>query len=873
MKLMVIDGNSILNRAYYGIRLLSTASGLYTNAIYGFLNILQKLLGDDRPDALCVTFDLKAPTFRHKMFDGYKASRRGMPDELAMQVPYIKSVLDAMNIPRYELEGYEADDLIGTISQKCSDAGWSCLAVTGDRDSLQLVSDSTHVRLVTSRAGKNEYLEYDPAVFMEKYGFEPIHLVDLKALMGDSSDCIPGVPGIGEKTASELIRSYRTLGAVYAAAESGELRPAVTKKLEAGRDSAEMSYSLARIICDAPLDFSPGDNLIQPVNNDDLYRLFTELEFSKLIDRFSLHAPECAAAAVSAELSFDCTEIFSSKELDSALSSVGSPVFISCPEGLDCIAFGSSGKFFTISRRNYGGDYFSALGRIFALGEKVGSGIKDTQRLLMEHDLPCYGWSFDVSLAAYLLSPTDNDYSIERIASVYCGIKLSCNDESPQLSLLDEAPAAADRHAAEAAAVEKLYPILRQKIAGLGMDRLLYDMELPLCPVLAEMEKLGCLVDRAALVEYGKQLAANIDVFENDIYTLAGEKFNINSSKQLGAVLFDKLGLPPVSKTKSGYSTNIEVLEKLADRHPIIEDIINFRQLSKLKSTYADGLLKEIAPDGRIHTRFHMTVTATGRLSSTEPNLQNIPVRTPLGEEFRKMFIAPPGCRLIDADYSQIELRLLAHISGDRTMIDSFENGYDIHRATAAQVFGIAPEEVTPLQRSRAKAVNFGIVYGISDFSLAQDIKVSRSEAKQYIDSYLATYSGIRQYMSDIVEKAREDGYVSTLFGRRRYLPELKSKNFNLRSFAERVALNMPIQGTAADIIKLAMVNVSRRFEREGMQARLILQIHDELIVQCPEAEAIRARDILAEEMENVVHLSVRLLVEAMIGGSWYEAK
>jgi len=866
MKLMVIDGNSILNRAFYGIRLLSNASGLYTNGIYGFLTILQRLLSEDKPDALCVTFDLKAPTFRHKMYDGYKASRKGMPDELAMQVPYIKSVLDAMNIPRYELEGYEADDLIGTISRRCSDAGWECIAVTGDRDSLQLITDTTHVKLVTSKAGKNEYIEYDPAVFFEKYGFEPIHLIDLKALMGDSSDCIPGVAGVGEKTATELIGKYRTLDNVFSAIGSGELKPAVEKKLTAGKDSAEMSYTLAKIVTDAPLDFSPEANRIRPYNNDDLYKLFTELEFSKLMERFGLTAP---ASSVTADrtLEVSAASLTSAEEVKKVADSfAGAPVFIICSDDLYDITFGANGRFYSVSASDT-----DTLTAIFSLDNKVGHNIKDIQLSLLKKGIGTDGWIFDTALAAYLLDPSASDYPIDRLAAHYCGTELSRGTENEQLSLLD-APSS-NNSASEAAALELLYPLLRDKLSELNMEKLYYEIELPLCTVLAEMEYIGCLVDREALIEYGKLLADNISVFEEDIYRLAGETFNINSSKQLGSILFDKLGLPPVSKTKSGYSTNIEVLEKLAGKHPIIEDIINYRQLTKLKSTYADGLLKEIRSDGRIHTRFHMTVTATGRLSSTEPNLQNIPVRTQLGEEFRKMFIAPEGCVLVDADYSQIELRLLAHISNDTTMLDYFAKGMDIHRATAAQVFGIEPEEVSSVQRSRAKAVNFGIVYGISDFSLAQDIKVSRSEAKQYIESYLNTFSGVKAYMADIVEKAKADGYVSTVFGRRRYLPELSSKNFNLRSFAERVALNMPIQGTAADIMKMAMINVSRRFRAEGMQARLILQIHDELIAQCPADEAEKARDILTEEMENVVQLSVHLLAEAKIGRSWYEAK
>ena len=870
MKLMVIDGNSILNRAFYGIRLLSNSAGLYTNAVYGFLNILQKLLADDAPDALCVTFDRKEPTFRHKLSGDYKATRKGMPDELSVQVPYIKSVLDAMNVPRYELAGWEADDLIGTISRRCEAAGWDCLAVTGDRDSLQLITERTHVKLVTTKMGRNEYLEYDEAVFEEKYGFAPLRLIDLKALMGDSSDNIKGVPGVGEKTAAELLKSCGTLQGVFEAAEKGELKPAVAKKLEAGRESAELSYTLATIVTDAPLDFAPEEARLRPVNNDELYRLFTELEFTKLMDKYGLTPPAGETAPASALPEYVWERVVSLDALRDALASLpAGPVAVYADGALREFAVGAKGRFFVWDGE---AERAEALRLLYALSEKLGFQIKDTQRALLEAGLPISGWRFDASLAAYLLDPSEGDYSPERIARRYLGLELDAAAEGEQLSLLAE-PESGEKQAARAAALEALYPVLTAKLGEAGMTKLYEEIELPLCPVLAEMEKSGCLVDREALIRYGKELGQNIELFENLVYTEAGEKFNINSPKQLGVVLFEKLGLPPLSRTKSGYSTNAEVLEKLSGKHPIIDAILSYRQYTKLKSTYADGLLAEIAADGRIHSKFNMTVTATGRLSSAEPNLQNIPVRTPLGAEFRKMFVAPEGWVLVDADYSQIELRLLAHISGDETMLASFAAGQDIHRSTAAQVFHVPPEEVTPLQRSRAKAVNFGIVYGISDFSLAQDIHVTRAEAKEYIERYLDTYSGVKRYMKEVVEQAKKDGYVSTLFGRRRFLPELQSKNFNLRSFAERAALNTPIQGTAADVIKLAMVRVARRFEAEGMAARLILQVHDELIAQCPAEEAERACAVLTEEMENVAQLSVKLVADAHAGRSWHEAK
>ncbi len=871
MKLMIIDGNSILNRAFYGIRGLTTASGTPTNAIFGFLNIMHKLCTELAPDALCVAFDLKAPTFRHKMYDAYKATRTGMPEELAAQLPYIKKILDAMNIPRYELEGFEADDIIGTVSRRCEAVGWECLAVTGDRDSLQLITDKTHIELISSRPGSSDYTEYDRNVFFDKYGFEPINLIDCKALMGDSSDNIPGVAGVGEKTATELIGKFATLSAVYDAIGSGEIKASVEKKLEAGRENAELSYKLATIDTAIPLDFSPEANLRREPDNDELYSLFMELEFNKFMDKFGVKPPESGVPVREAEsVPSDYDTVSDLSVLDRALAAES--VFIWFGDG-DEAFFRCGGNSWLLSRDKFSGDYNAALERLFSRPDKCGWNVKDVQRRLLELSVPLTPWRFDAALAVYLLNPSEGNFSIEQSAAKYCALRLGeAGGENVQLSMLD-AEKDGENGAQRAFALEALYPVLSAKLEEAGMTSLLCDMELPLSTVLAEMEHKGCLLDKNALMSFGKMLSEKIEFFEEQIYAIAGKKFNINSTKQLGALLFDELGLPHVSKTKSGYSTNIEVLEKLLGKHDIIEYIIEYRRFTKLKSTYADGLLKEIKPDGRIHTKFNMTATATGRLSSAEPNLQNIPVRTELGGEFRKMFVAPEGWLLVDADYSQIELRLLAHISGDENMIKAFAEGRDIHRSTASEVFGVPLEDVTPLQRSRAKAVNFGIVYGISEFSLSQDLRISRAEAKQYIDSYLETYSGVRQYMADIVEKAKRDGYVSTLFGRRRYLPELESRNRNIRTFAERVALNMPIQGTAADIMKLAMINVSRRFSDENMRARLILQIHDELIAECPAEEAEKAKEILIEEMEGAARLSVKLLTEAGIGKDWRSAK
>ncbi len=875
MKLMVIDGNSIVNRAFYGVRMLNTSDGTPTNAVFGFLNILQKLMTEVSPDGLCVTFDLKAPTFRHEQYEGYKAQRKAMPEELAAQMPILKDVLDAMNIPRYELEGWEADDLIGTISQKCAAAGWNCIMVTGDKDSFQLISDTSWVKHVKTRMGQTETILYDRDRFFEEYGFEPIHMIDLKALMGDASDNIPGVAGVGEKTAMALIRRFESIEKIYENLDGLDIRESVRKKLDAGREMAELSYDLASIRCCAPIEFAPEDNLVRPVDNDRLYELFKRLEFSKLMERFGLTAPQGKAAHVEKPMwepeKITLTSFADAEEMLKTLTAAGI-ADIYTDAVLDTVCAVCGDRLYTVAPDCENHD--DVIEKIFTGDfEKSSADVKELHRKLLERGISASGWVFDVSLAAYLLSPTDSAYPIERLCGKYLNMELEAQEESGgQLSLLDGGE---DREYIQrcAAAVSLLRPVLTAELEKNGLLKLLNEIELPLCPVLAEMERAGFLVDRKALTDFGKLLSQGIEVAEGEIYALAGENFNINSPKQLGAVLFDKLMLPTPKKTKTGYSTSAEVLEKLSGKHPIIEYVLNYRQLSKLKSTYADGLTAVIAEDGRIHTRFQMTVTATGRLSSTEPNLQNIPVRTELGGEIRKMFIAPPGMTLVDADYSQIELRLLAHISGDEAMRRAFLNGEDIHAATASQVLGIPIEQVTKLQRSHAKAVNFGIVYGISAFSLAKDINVSVAEAKAYMDSYFEKYSGVRRYMDEIIEKAKSDGYVQTLYGRKRYLPELKSSNHNMRSFGERVALNMPIQGTAADIMKIAMTRVHGALASSGLHGRLILQVHDELIAECPIEEAARTAEILTREMEAAASLSVPLIAEAKSGKSWYEAK
>lgn len=881
MKLMVIDGNSLINRAFYGIRMLTTKDGQPTNAVYGFVNILLKLLDEEKPDALCVTFDRKAPTFRHLAYEGYKAQRKGMPDELAAQLPVLKDVLAAMNIPRYELDGWEADDLIGTIAARDTAAGWETVIVTGDKDSLQLVTDATRVKLVSTRMGQTTTKEMTPETFREAYGFAPVHIVDLKALMGDTSDNIPGVKGIGEKTAMDLIQRYQSVEAIYADVEGVEAKPAVKKKLAEGEEQARMSYDLATIRCDAPIDFSPEDARRREPDGPALYELFLALEFNKLIDKMGLsggpaagRADKPAAGAVRQERVTDRVRM---EELVEQWRREPWVAVLALPS-LDVVAVawdGGARAALCAADRLEG---YNELLRALFSGEiqKVSHNVKDLMHLLLDEGLSTDGFCFDTALAAYLLSPTDGSYELEKLGITYF------NQEFPKakeylapdaFGPLADPAGPAEAMCAHAALAAALYRALAPKLEELDMHELYYGLELPLCPVLAEMERAGMLVDRRALADFGILLDGRIQADEALIYELAGEEFNINSTQQFGRILFDKLGLPPVKKTKTGYSTNADVLEKLRDKHPIVEAVLDYRQLAKLKSTYVDGLTKVIAADGRIHTSFQNTVTATGRLSSTEPNLQNIPVRTELGAELRKMFVAPAGRVLVDADYSQIELRLLAHIAGDEHMIAAFRAGEDIHTVTASQVFGVPPEQVTHEMRRRAKAVNFGIVYGISDFSLSQDIGVTRAEAKAYMEKYFEKYSGVHAYMTQVVERAKADGYVSTLMGRRRWLPELKSSNFNLRSFGERVALNMPIQGTAADLIKKAMLHVDGRLRREGLEARLVLQVHDELIVECPEGEAEQVQRLLAEEMEHVAELAVPLTAEAHAGKSWAEAK
>ncbi len=816
---------------------------MYTNAIFGFLNILDRMEKEEQPDAVCVAFDLHGPTFRHLKYEGYKATRHGMPEELRMQMPIMKDILRAMNIPIYECQGWEADDVIGTVGRICSNNGWECVIATGDRDSLQLIDENVHVKLIITRPGNTTATIYDEAKFREEYGFEPKKMVDLKALMGDSSDNIPGVAGVGPKTATELLLKFGSLDGVYEHVEDASIKPKLREKLENDKEKAYLSYDLATIRCEAPIDFEPKDAIVQPYNKPELYALFQKLEFVKLIDKYGLRG----AAVESPKPQACCEALPRVAELPAAGTEFA---LYLAPDGSVGIAWGKGVCAVTPLEIHFAAD-------LLAQGKNlVCHDLKTTLHRLDELGLPHGAYAFDTALAAYDLNPSQSDYSVSKLATNFLGTSVEDGDAEGC-----------------AEALWQLRPVLRQALQEQGMEALYEEMELPLCSVLYKMEKRGIAIDKNQLAQFGAMLADRIAACEEIIYGYAQEKFNINSPLQLGNVLFEKLKLPPVKKTKTGYSTNAEVLEKLKDKHAIIPAIMDYRLLSKLKSTYADGLMAVICDDGRIRTTFQNLVTATGRLSSTEPNLQNIPVRNDLGAEIRKMFIPKPGCVLVDADYSQIELRVLSHIADDKVMQKAFIDGEDVHTVTASQVFGVPQEQVTSLQRRHAKAVNFGIVYGISEFSLAEDIGVSRYEAKNYIDSYLAHYAGVRDYMKNVVIDAREKGFTVTMYGRKRYIPELKASNFNVRQGAERIALNTPIQGTAADLIKLAMIRVEGALNERFPEAELLLQVHDELIVECPEAIAADVAALVSREMEQVAELAVPLNAEAKVGKSWFDAK
>ena len=877
MKIMVIDGNSILNRAYFGIRNLSNHEGTPTNAVYGFLSTLFKQEDEEKPDRIVVCFDVKEKTFRHKKFDFYKATRKPMEENLAVQLPIIKEVLDALGIVRCEMAGYEADDLLGTISRRANEHGDECVVLTGDRDSLQLAGGGTVVRLVKSSQGKTTYTSYTTEKFREEYGFDPIRLIDLKSLMGDSSDNIPGVKGVGEKSAMQLLHDFGSLDGIYEHIDDERIKKGVRTKLLADEQSARDSYWLATIDRNVPLELDV-ENLPEPkMDKAALYALLTRLEFDQFIRRLGLTEEQAPATQLAVPT---CRAVSSAFEAFTLLDSLteSDRVFALTGKTVRVLCLMDGEEAYCLYADDMGEAWNDVLARLFDGSINLAlHDAKDTIKLLLQSGLDPRGISFDTALAAYLIDPTQSSYELPRLALACCNAMLPDLDldDPAALSPLGGREATEGAAARYLAAMREIFREMNDKIEQFGMRKLYYEIELPLERVLAEMENAGCAVAPEELRTFGERLETRIRDLVDGIYQDAGAEFNINSPRQLGEVLFERLGLPAPKKTKTGYSTSAEVLERLRDEHPIIAHILEYRRLTKLKSTYVDGLLAVVdTKDNRIHTHFQQMVTATGRLSSTDPNLQNIPVRTELGRELRRMFVAPDKDHvLIDADYSQIELRVLAHISQDKHMIGAFVAGQDIHAATASKVYHLPLDEITSAMRSSCKAVNFGIVYGISDFSLAQDIGVSRKEAAEFIKTYLDSYPGIENYMSTIKQTAHEQGYVTTLFGRRRAVPDIDSKNFNVRSAAERIAMNTPIQGTAADIIKIAMVRVRDRLKREGLESRLILQVHDELILEAPLREKDAAAKILTEEMESAFKMDAPLVAEANCGASWYEAK
>ncbi len=868
-KIVLIDGHSILNRAFYGVPDLTNSEGLHTNAVYGFLNIMFKVLDEEKPEYLTVTFDVHAPTFRHKMFADYKGTRKPMAEELRQQVPVIKDVLKAMKIEIIEKEGLEADDLLGTISCMCEEKGMDVSIISGDRDTLQLASEHVKIRIPKTKQGRTEVEDYNAADVEEKYGVTPKEFIDVKALMGDASDNIPGVPGVGEKTATKIIQQYKSIENAYEHAD--ELKPPrASKNLKEFWEQAKMSKTLATIETHADIAFDVEKAKLGELYTKEAYELFQRLQFKNMLGRF-----EAGISANEIEQNFrevteraEIEKVFAEARQAEAAGAAFSrdpgnvlPLFAH-PSGFGriAVAYGTDKIFSIPCDMDTDMEYlFGELSRLAGTVKCFSMcGLKEYLSYLPDADS---GSSFDVIVAAYLLNPLKSDYDYEDVAREQLGL------------LIDENMGQAERACYEAYTAYAAAPVLKKKLEETGMDRLFREIEMPLVFTLYDMEQAGVKVEAEALKAYGDQLGTRIVELEKEIYEMAGEEFNINSPKQLGVILFEKLGMPHAKKTKTGYSTAADVLDKLAPDYPVVAKILEYRQLTKLKSTYADGLAGFIGPDGRIHGKFNQTITATGRISSTEPNLQNIPVRMELGRLIRKVFVPKAGCVFVDADYSQIELRILAHCSGDEQLIQAYREAKDIHRMTASQVFHTPFDEVTDLQRRNAKAVNFGIVYGISSFGLSQDLSITRKEAAQYIEHYFETYPGIKRFLDDAVAHAKEKGYAVTLFGRRRPVPELKSSNFMQRSFGERVAMNAPIQGTAADIIKIAMIGVNGELKKRNMKSRLILQVHDELLIEADEPEEEEVKAILKEQMEHAAELSVPLIADMHTGHSWYEAK
>ena len=881
-KLVLIDGHSILNRAFYGIPDLTNAEGLHTNAVYGFLNILFKILEEEKPDYLTVAFDVHAPTFRHKMYDAYKGTRKPMAAELREQVPLMKEMLQAMGVKIIEKEGYEADDILGTIAKRSEREGLEVSVVSGDRDLLQLATEHIKIRIPKTKRTGTEIEDYYAADVVERYQVTPLQFIDVKALMGDTADNIPGVPGIGEKTATNLIVAYGSIEEAYAHVE--EIKPNRAKEnLKEHYDMAEMSKTLATIEINADIDYKLEEAALGNLFTEEAYLLCKRLEFKNMLSRFDVSAPQNEAEQYFrkitelSEAEAFLVEAKKEKELGFFLVEEKGKLL-----GLS-LSFGEKNTVFLAVEGFLTEEYLiSALQQLLHAGIcGITFSLKPQLRYLAAGEKTSEELAkgfFDAEIAAYLLNPLKNAYSYEDLAKDYLGLMIpSRADLLGKMSLeqaMEEQPEAFLKIVCFVSYISyAAKTALEQELISTGMEKLFTEIEMPLLFTLADMEREGIRADKSALKEYGEKLSVRIAELEKQIYEGAGEEFNINSPKQLGVILFEKLKMPYGKKTKTGYSTAADVLDKLAPEYPLVADILEYRQLAKLKSTYADGLVDYIMEDGRIHSTFNQTVTATGRISSTEPNLQNIPIRMELGRLIRKVFLPKEGYIFADADYSQIELRVLAHMSGDEMLIEAYREAQDIHRMTASQVFHVPFDEVTDLQRRNAKAVNFGIVYGISSFGLSQDLSITRKEAAAYIERYFETYPGIKAFLDGLVEGAKKDGYVSSMFGRRRPVPELSSSNFMQRSFGERVAMNAPIQGTAADIIKIAMNRVHDRLLKEGLKSRLLLQVHDELLVETAEGEVDAVKRILEEEMHHAADLKVALEIDMHTGKNWYEAK
>lgn len=861
MTLLVLDGNSIINRAFYGIKLLTTKNGDYTNAVYGFLNMMLRFEDICKPDAVAVAFDLHAPTFRHKMYDAYKAGRHAMPDELREQMPVVKNILKLLGIKVLECEGWEADDILGTLAKACRDKGDLCYLATGDRDSLQLAHDG--VKVLLARTKSTDVM--DEKAILEAYGVEPHDLIQVKALQGDSSDNIPGVKGIGEKTALDLISRFKTVDYIYEHIDEIDVKPGVRAKLKADKDNAYLSLKLGEIVTDAPVSTDINDYVIGGGDKNAAAAEFVRLELFSLIDKFKLNAQDAMNAAET-KAGKRVVERLTCVDADYLLDKIGNddayvyPVIIDNAISDLYFAFGDTVIVMPSETPEY--KYFVRSFFSNKQCKKYTYNSKYLHRLAAQLGVECENVCGDLMLSAYLLKPSDNNYTVSHLGLEY-------SVATPEYK---NALGSGDENVTSAAMLKPLLEKTEALLEEADQIHLLNEIELPLARVLAKMEIVGFSVDKQGIESFSAKLSTRIDELTNMIYEAVGHEFNINSPKQLGVALFEDLGLPCKKKTKSGYSTNADVLDSLRDENPVIDYILEYRTLTKLKSTYCDGLLKAIDDDGRIHTSFNQVETRTGRISSLEPNLQNIPIRTELGREMRKFFVAGDGNTLVDADYSQIELRVLSDLANDENMINAFNSGEDIHTITASQVFNLPVDMVTKQMRSSAKAVNFGIVYGIGAFSLAKDIGVTRKQAQEYIDNYLDTYSGVREYMNKVIELARDKGYSETLFKRRRYLPELNASNFMVRSGGERIARNMPIQGTAADIIKIAMIRVDKRITEEKLDARLILQVHDELIVEVSEKDADRALQLVTDEMEAACKMKVKLRADGNIGKTWYDA-